>query len=368
MENQALSLRDELSKSFEEIVPEDAPVVSDPLAAEATGDAASADSEETPSNVAELPKTGRTAGRPRDASGKLLPGKPAAQAAGQSQPGDAQPAAAAPPVERPKRPDSWKKEFEEHWNTLDPKVANYIRQRESEYQSGVSTYKSEAESAKHLNEAIAPFLPNLQKHGIQPTQWIQNLGTYHERLALGNANEKAATLAHLMQSYNIDPQAVYQVLSQPAQPAQQFQQYQPSTPQVDIEKLLEEKLTQRDVMSELHRFEAEAPQNYPHYQEVKATMAGILQAGLAQDYKSAYETAMALPKHSPLMEAERQQREQTEAAERAKQSQAVVNRARSQAVSVKSSTPSGTMTQQAGNKSLRDELAANMEARLSSRV
>ena len=97
-------------------------------------------------------------------------------------------------------------------------------------------------------------------------------------------------------------------------------------------------------------------------------MAGLLQAGLAQDYKTAYEAALRHPRHDDLWQAERQQREQAEAAAAAERAKGVVNRARSNAVSVRSSTPSANMATQQGNKSLRDMLAESFDSVTTGRV
>jgi len=137
---------------------------------------------------------------------------------------------------------------------------------------------------------------------------------------------------------------------------------------VDYEKIIEQKLTEREIQSEYNKFLADVSEKYPHYEEVKATMAGLLQSELAQDYPSAYEAALRHPRHADLYEQAQQQRTQQEQAAAAAKSQAVVNRARSQAVSVKTSTPSGAMTSANGNKSLRDQLSDAFDSATASRV
>ena len=101
-------------------------------------------------------------------------------------------------VEVPKstRPSTWKKDYWEKFDTLDPDLQGYINQRESEYKTGVSTYRAEAEKAKQLNEAIAPFIPQLQQNNIEPTQWIRNLGNAHQTLALGSPAQKMQMSQH----------------------------------------------------------------------------------------------------------------------------------------------------------------------------
>ena len=319
-----------------------------------------------------------TAQRARDEAGRFAKEAADKVAAPQAQKPDAtlssgDPAQTAPAVAAPviPRPASWKKDYDAHWTGLAPELKAYIRQREQEYQSGVSTYKSEAENAKALQEAIAPFLPNLQRHNLEPTQWIRNLGAAHERLALGSQAEKTQTFASLMQQYGVDPNHLVQVLSgqQPQYTPQQMQpQYQPAQQAPDIEKLIEAKLAQKEVNQEYQRFVSEAPEKYPHFEEVKDTMAGLLQAELAQDYKSAYDAALRHPRHAEIWDAmQSQQREQTEAAEKAKV-QAAVTSARSRTVSVRSTTPSGSATTVNGAKSLRDMISESYDSTMSNRV
>jgi hypothetical protein len=115
--------------------------------------------------------------RIRDEKGRFAPEPKAATA----------PTAApvVPPVDAPlDRPSTWKKVDE--WNALPRAIQEEIRRREADYAKGVSTYKQEWEATKPLQEALAPFLPTLQQHNIDPGQWITNLGTAHQRLALGS--------------------------------------------------------------------------------------------------------------------------------------------------------------------------------------
>ena len=148
---------------------------------------------------------------------------------------------------------------------------------------------------------------------------------------------------------------------------QQPQQQQPAFDPSMVTRLVEQKLMETSTQQALEAFTQEAPQKYPHFEVVKQTMAGLLQAGLANDLPSAYEAALRHPRHADLFEQmQQQQREQQEAAAR-EASKAKVTRARSQAVSTPSATPSGQMNA-GGEKGLRDEIAANLRAAVGGRV
>ena len=223
------------------------------------------------------------------------------------------------------------------------------------------------EHARALNDAIAPFMPIMQQHNVEATQLIPNLLAAHSRLATGTPQEKVMFGAKIIQDYGIDPQQLFQVLSG-QQPYQQPQQYQPPQPQINIDDVVEKKLTQREIQSEFNKFQTDIPEKYPHYEKVKDTMAGLLTAGLAQDYQSAYEAALRHPRHNDIYEQAQQQRLAKEQSELAAGKQAAVNKARSQTVSVKSSTPSGTMTTVKGNNSLRGDLSDAFDSVMTGRV
>lgn len=345
------TLRDDLLASFDQVESGDVATDAPPIETAAP--------EETEEQKAQRARdeAGRFAKEPEKKAEVKPEVKPAAQEA-----------APAPAPKKP-RPSSWKKDFDPHWDTFAPEVQDYIHQRESEFAKGVSTYKQEAEHARALNEVIAPFMPVIQQHGVQPTQLIGNLLSAHQNLALGSPQDKVMMGAKLIKDYGIDPQQLFQVLSGQAQYQQpQMQRPQPQLEPQNIERIVEEKLLAKEIDSEYKRFMTEVPEKYPHYEAVKETMAGLLQAELAQDYKSAYEAALRHPRHSAIFEQEQQQRLQQEQAATDAKKQGVVNRARSQAVSVKSSTPSGTMTTVKATNSLRDDIASAFESVASSRV
>lgn len=281
-------------------------------------------------------------------------------------PPSAQAAAAPAPIPRPQ---SWKKDYDTHWSGLAPEVQAYILQREKEYQGGVSTYKTEAENARQLNEAIAPFLPNLQRHGVEPTQWIRALGAAHERLSLGSEQERTQTFANLLSQYRVNPQNLFQLLSgQQPQYQQPVQQQQPQYQPQDIERIVEQKLVQKEINNEYQRFITEAPEKYPHYEAVKDTMAGLLQAELAQDYPSAYEAALRHPRHADIFESvQTAQREASAAAER-ESKQAAVNSARARTVSTRGSTPSAAASTQSKPQGLRAQLSEAFDSVTATRV
>ncbi len=301
--------------------------------------------------------------RLRDEKGRFVEGKAEAP---QAKPAEVAP---APVVARPPRPSSWKKDYWEHWDKLDPKLAEYINQREGEYAKGVSTYKSEWDNAKPLIDAVAPFLPELQKHNIKPDQWISNLGRAHHTLATADNQSKLQMFAKLAQDYQVPLQALYD-----PQFAQQFvsqslqQPRQQPAPQQDINALVDQAIDARRNQDAIQQFREakDAAGNLlnPHFEMVKSDMVLLLGAGKAQDLPSAY--SMALRLHDDLFQAEQDKKRKADEASRLEAQRKAVAAAKGSAVSVKSATPA--VAGSAPKKGIRSQLEDAYDQHASGRV
>ena len=302
----------------------------------------------------------------RFAEGKAPAVKPAPQAPGTQA---AQVPVAPAPAKLPK-PDSWKKEKQADWDALTPSQQAYVKEREDQYFKGISTYQQEWKGAKPLLDAVAPFLPELQKHNIAPEQWITNLGRAHHSLATGDAQTKLQMFAKLAQDYGVPLQALYD----PAF-AQQFVQQtiqappqRPAPQQADVATLVRQEMNSARIQSDIEQFEAARdaagqPQ-YPHFQTVKADMALLLEAGKAQDLKSAY--SMALRLHDDLFAQEQAAKAAASEAGRLEAQRKAVSAAKGSAVSVKSATPASAGA--APKKGIRSQLEESFDQHMSGRV
>lgn len=271
----------------------------------------------------------------------------------------------APVVEVPKilRPDSWKKERQADWDSLNASQQSYIKEREDQYFKGVSTYKQEWENAKPLLDAVAPFLPTLQQHGIKPDTWITNLGRAHHTLATGDGQAKLQMFARLAQDYGVPLQALYdqqaaqnfvqQTIQRPAQQAPQ-----------DINSVVQKALDERDAKQKFAEFSHDIETKYPHYETVKPDMALLLEAGKAKDYPSAY--TMALRLHDDLFAASQAEKQKADEASRLEAARKVVQTAKGNVVSVKSATPASSGAKSPSTR--REALEAAYDQHASGRV
>ena len=338
------TLRDTYSEAFDEHVAEtpQEPVEVKPVV------------EEVKTEVLET-KPGRTAGRERDEHGKLLPGPAKKEEV------------ITPVVTRPARPSSWKKDYEKDWETLDPRLAAYINQREQEYAKGVSTYKQEWDRAKPVLDALAPYIEQYTRYGIKPEQLVQNLAAAHQALALGNPQQKLQQFARLAQQYGVDLRAF---APRPPQLDADGRPLPPN-PQVQLQKWLQQQMApvrqelqqfkaaqaehqQAQVAGEIERFKA--ANEHEHFEALKGTMAMLLEKGVVQDLESAYSTALRLPQHDDIWTAMQEEKRKAEVTKRAEEARLSAISAKKKAPQLKSSSP-GSSVAADGKKSLRDSYA-----------
>lgn len=302
---------------------------------------------ETPEQREQRARDERGRFAPKDAQGTAA--QPVAQPPAKPQ---GQPAAGGP--KQP--PRAWKKDYWGHWDKLaaNPELAplqDYIAQREEEFMRGVSTYKSQWDQAQPIYEAIQPFLPELQQHGIQPGQWIQNLGAAHRMLALGTPQQKLQMFAKLATDYGVPLQAFMQGGRVDPQSAHITNMVAQLAQKVGAIESQRQQAQDAALKQEIDAFK----QNAPYLEEVKDTMARLLESGMADDLQTAYDKAVRL--HDEVWQREQARQAQQTHADRRSQ----IDRKKAAATSPRSSSPTGAMSQGGAKKGLRDTIAEAMD-------
>jgi Skp family chaperone for outer membrane proteins len=267
------------------------------------------------------------------------------------------------------KPTTFKKEYVSTWEKLaagkpltreeSVKFAEYTGiTRESEFKRGVSVYKGEADKARELTQAIGQFEPELQKHGIHPVAWINNLGRAHYALANGSPEQKVQMLNRLAQDYGI--QLNQDAIQMPEQayvdPYQQqlMQQLQATQQQVQQLSAIREQEENARLAQEISRVSSDK-ERFPHFDMVREDMAQLLERGLAQDLESAYAKAVRMNDEAYKLEQDRLLKSVSTQASKAQQ----VAKAKATAVSPRSATPSGQVTK-SDAKDRRSLLMANL--------
>lgn len=281
---------------------------------------------------------------------------------------------AAEEVKPVSRPSTWKKEYVQIWDKMEKgeqiskedfvKFAEYANQRESEYKKGVSTYKAEADRARSYEEAIAPFVPELQAQNISPAAWINNLGRAHMVLSKAPYDQKVQMFQRLAQDYGIqlgeDGISVPQTDAYTQQLMNQLNQVNQEVYTIKNRFQQEE---QSRLMNEIERVRSDV-ENFPHFDVVREEMAQLLELGKAPDLETAYKKAVRMNDDVWAIEQERLLSSAKQAASKAQQ----VAKAKTVAVSPKSSTPRGTVTNPTEKKDRRSLLSEQLGEAMARRV
>jgi hypothetical protein len=283
---------------------------------------------------------------------------------------------AAEEVKPVSRPSTWKKEYVQIWDKMEKgeqiskedftKFAEYANQRESEYKKGVSTYKAEADRARGYEEAIAPFVSELQAQGITPAAWINNLGRAHMTLVKAPYEQKVEMFQRLAADYGIQLNGEGQFAAPPqvdAYTQQLMNQLNMVNQEVSsIKGRFAQEENQR-LMNEIEKVRSNV-EKYPHFDVVREEMAQLLELGKAQDLETAYKKAVRMNDDVWELEQERLLSTAKQQASKAQQ----VAKAKAAAVSPKSVTPSGKVSEPGDKKDRRSILAEQMGEAMSRRV
>ena len=272
-----------------------------------------------------------------------------------------------------KRPTTWKKEYKEIWDKMEKgeqidrqdfvKFAEYANQRESEYQRGVSTYKQEADEAKSLREAITPFVPELEKQGINPAMWINNLGRAHMVLSSAPQEQKVQMFQKLAADYGIQLNNMGQVQQLDPYAQQLMNQLNTVNQEVSVIKNRFAQEENNRLMGEIESFKSGG--NAPHFELVREEMAQLLELGKAQDLKTAYKLAVRINDEAWALEQEKLISGAKQQASKANQ----VAKAKAAAVSPRSVTPNGQVANGSEKKDRRSLIADQLNSgALSGRV
>lgn len=244
-------------------------------------------------------------------------------------------------------PSSWTKAASQKWADLPDEIKAEIHKRESDYHNGIRQYQEGAQIAQGLQQAVMPYMKNIQASGVHPLQAINHLLGVEHVLRNGSPQEKAHKLSEIARDYGIELQSVQPLpdldpqVQQLVQQNRQLQQFQQSV----------QMQTQQAVLSQIEQFKAN-PEN-SHYEEVKEDMAILLNSGRANNLQEAYEMAVWMRpdiRQTLVQKQSAEQLRQAEAQRRAK-------RAKTASGGVKgSANPKSTVL--SNDASLRDTLLA----------
>lgn len=235
-----------------------------------------------------------------------------------------------------KPPSSWKKDYSEPWDTVDPKVQEYIWQREDEMRAGIEPLKTKAQLAEQMQKVAEPYMQTIQGLGVDLPTAVGALMDADHNLRYGSPQQKRAYLNQLAQQYGVSLGETGDFQQEvPVDPyiSQLQQELYGLRNEVVGWKQQQEAAKNETLQAEIQEFSSKAE----FFEDAKPTMITLLQSGVASTLQDAYDKAVRLD--NDLFE--RVQQGQQAAAEAAKRKAAdlAAKSAKAAAVSVRTSTP-----------------------------
>lgn len=275
--------------------------------------------------------------RPRAPDGKFAPLAPQ----GKVSAAPASPEPIAEPLwKRP--PASWKKDTHPHWDLMPDPAREYVHQREEQMKAGVQPLMEKAKFADEMQQTIAPYMNIIRGLGATPVSAVKALMGADYTLRTGTQQEKLALFQRLAQQYGVSFNGAEMPQVDPNQNAlaQQLNQLRGEWAGWQ-EKQRETQTTA--VMSKIAKF----AETHEHFSAVEDQMVQLIQSGIIQGENEETRLQNAYDKAIRLDDGLFEQMQTARQAEAQKNTVALKNeaakKARSAAVSVKSSTP-GTHT------------------------
>lgn len=195
-----------------------------------------------------------------------------------------------PKTEQERNPfAAWKKPAQEALRALPPETQQYIVEREQQFHKGIQQYKEDAQKGRSLGNAIAPHLEYLQQLQVAPEVAISKLIAVEKTLRTSDPQTKAKEFVRLAHDYGIDLNSLTNV---------QFDPYHHNLEQrLAQQQAALEQITQSRQMAEqaqLGQTIEQFAQTHEHFDEVRETMADLLDKGFASDLNDAYAKAVRL--------------------------------------------------------------------------
>jgi len=112
-----------------------------------------------------------------------------------------------------KPPPSWSAKDREQWGELSENLQKTIIDRERNYSMGIQKHAEGAKFAQRVVDTLAPYRHIMMQEGADEVSAIGNLAQYAATMRVGTQQEKANTLARIIQQYGVDISTLDDVLS-----------------------------------------------------------------------------------------------------------------------------------------------------------
>lgn len=195
------------------------------------------------------------------------------------------------PQQEPKRNpfSAWKKEAQSALSALPPETQQYIVEREQQFHKGIEQYKADAYKGRSLGAAVAPHMDYLNEIGVKPELAISKLIETERTLRTSDPQSKAQAFMKLAHDYGVD---IQNLTNTPFDPYK----YEMENKLAEQQRMLQEISQSRQMAeeAELNRNIESFAEQHEYFEDVRETMADLLDRGLASTLEDAYAKAVRL--------------------------------------------------------------------------
>ena len=201
------------------------------------------------------------------------------------QPASAEPEPAQPAIEAP---HSWSAEMKAKWAALPPDAQTYIAQRERETHQAITRAGEQIKQFEPIRGVIEQHAETFQRNGLAPADGINRMLAVEQFLQ----RDPRAAIVEIARAYNID-------LSGALPPQDQtITALQNEIAQLRGELHGDKRAAQAARDADLARSIEVASKDLPHFEEVRAIVAGLISSGAVPEgevgimIKTAYDMAV----------------------------------------------------------------------------
>ena len=184
---------------------------------------------------------------------------------------------------------AWKKEAQSALSQLPPETQEYIIEREQQFHKGIQSYKNDAMFGRSVFNEVKPYLEEIEKQGLTIEKTVAHLLKAEKMLRQGSQEEKAMAFVALAHDYGID---INHMASVNFNPKEHQIQRQIAQQQMMLEQLSQSRQAEQE--AQLGQTIEQFAQTREHFDEVRETMADLLEKGFASDLDDAYNKAIRL--------------------------------------------------------------------------
>lgn len=184
---------------------------------------------------------------------------------------------------------SWKKDAQSVLSALPPDTQRLIQEREEQFHKGIEQYKSDAQYGRQLNRALSPHMEYLNQIGVSPDVAIDKLIQAERMLRTSDPQTRVQAFMKLAHDYGVDPNSLTNV---PFDPYKYQLEQQLASQQAMLQQITQSRQVAEE--AQLGQTIEQFAQTHEYFDEVRETMADLLDKGLASDLNDAYSKAVRL--------------------------------------------------------------------------